>query len=398
MTGSETTRRIIAWLSIGALIAALVLGACTGEEDEQSGGFGDNITPGPSENDSSQDNDEEENDQEDEQEDTSCEDVSCDDGEVCVEGECIHQTRAGYSCAEPFDLGTLGDGVTVTETADPRGEENVMTTLCSHDDESPQAVFRFDVDAPMAINIDAEHTASMNPIVTELRTDSCQQLPDDDMCEDWQLVEPDRDHYVIVEALQGNLIAEFELTLSAEEAACAPHGATSCQDGHRVSCSMGAAEETLECLDGCDDAECIGADCSNPIEINGSTTLVGEVYGHRNSLDLDEDASCALDIGSTTGQDVVFSMPDLHAGQVLEVIPPGNGNWVVAVVDDCDMSAEVLECVDGGIDYADFSWQVEQDGDYYVVVTRLSVDDPNDIQDLESSSGAEDEFVFEITD
>lgn len=377
MKNSTTTRRLITLLSIFALaFGALSLTGCS-EDDDDSSGWGDG--PDPDEPDADDDDaDVDEPDPRQNQEEDPCHGVTCSEGEVCVEGDCVAETSHGYGCADPYDLGTLSGAQEVSQLADPRQEENVVTAECAtSDSDSPQAVFRFDVDEPVAVNLDLEQTfdESLAVLNQDIREGSCMSMDSSIECEtEPQAVfaEPGNDYYVIVEARSGQDIGEFELTVNTETTACFPVNETSCGDGELVYCHGGEEERFYSCAGDCieqsGDDVCAGDHCSAPIEVTESQTITADMTAYSDELNvLHPDTGCVPDNDefSEYGRDLVFKLPGLEEGTTVELTPPADPRFVVGVMEQCSEMAP--ECLVADDTNEGLDWEVPSAGDYYVV-------------------------------
>ncbi len=330
----------------------------------------------------------------------SCEGVSCESGTRCVEGVCEAQTAKGYGCADPFDLGLLnGERVHVLE-ASPQGQPNLLNTSCSVDNHSAQAIFTFQVEEPT--KIDSRILGSSHILVQELRVGSCTRASAIEFCsinaQHWTAL-PGEDYFLIVEARQGDpgvdsvvgesgLINDFKLEIATRPFTCYPAGDRSC-DGEGVQlCAGGDEIRSFGCAMGCNQGECLGDSCQNPIEVNGSLSLQADLNSFRNTMDFQTSPSCTSSgpTGSgtrTAGQDLVFHLPGLVGGQTVEVEAP-DASYVLGVMNECNAGAPT--CLVGDDKNGSLSWEVERSGDYFVVANRFTTT---------SSTG---EFRIEVLD
>ena len=310
-----------------------------------------------------------------------CDDVDCGEGQVCSEGDCYEQTSEGYGCALPYELGSLSPGDQLTQIADPRQEPNVVNTQCSVDDESSQAVFSFSVDETVEVDIDVALTDEdlLHTLARDVRVGSCNDHTASQMCETDDtgepmslFAEPGNDYFVIVEARQGTQIAELELDISAREVACFPANSWSCDGDDLVHCRAAEEEVAYQCADGCFDDECGGDSCTNAIEVQASTTVSADLAAYSSNFDFNNDSANCSSSGdgiATSGEDIVFRLPGLSAGDTVEVTRPDT-SYAIGVMDECSQSAP--SCLYGHSSGTDFEWEVEAAGDYYLVVNRYS--------------------------
>ncbi len=317
-----------------------------------------------------------------------CEDVQCDSGFTCVEGSCEPNVDEGYGCANPRDLGVLSGDAVHTLEFNAQGQPNLMNTSCSEDDHSAQGVIKFQVEEPTRVSSRVAGASII--LVQELRVDTCSSPSGIDFCsinqQSWTAL-PGETYFIIVEARTGDpgdedspvgesgLIGEFIFEITTEEFTCYPAGERSCAGDDVEHCAGGDEIRTYECGTGCNDGECIADSCSNPLEVSASTTVEVELSSFRNTMNFQNSASCTTSgpTGSgtsTTGQDLVFSLPGLTGGQRVEIKAP-DSTFVVGVMESCNESSP--SCVVGNDSDGELSWEVEEAGDYYVVVNRFQM-------------------------
>lgn len=378
--GYSMPGRKILGLCCCIMLVTAAVGACGGEgdDDNNNGGLlenGDNENQEPEEN----QNQPQENQN---TEPGTCGDTECADDEVCFEGQCELATDAGFSCFEPNDLGELSaDAEEIISAAAATGQANVLSTECGSDHEdSPQAVFSFSVAEPMQIDLSIDEAE--DPVVVEMRTGDCRDQEAATSCdndlEQTHYAEPGQTYFLIVEPVLDWNLGEFSIGLNTSALLCAPPGQWSCDGDNRVQCFAGVEERTYACGGGCTDGVCHGASCENPIEVTEAITVDGELgaYDSSGRFDFADSPACSTQgaTGPTTeGQDLVFSLPGLVAGQqVIVDTSESDTSNVIGILQDC--SEEMTECIAGN-DTDDFlEWTVEADGDYFVVIDQFTTD------------------------
>lgn len=377
MRYSASPKRFAGIVSILLLVFATGLTGCSEDEDpaenlDDEWGNVDDEDPDAGPDDDVDDNDEIPED--------PCHGVQCASGEECVEGECFAVTTTGYGCANPYDFGTITGDEIVSQTADPRGEPNVVTSSCVADDgDSPQAVFRFDVDEPVRANLELEEVTEgmFTALNKDVRVDACTDPRATDQCDTdtkgW-FAEPGEDYYVIVDARYGDEIAKFELSVETESTECYPAGEWSCEDDGIVQCFGAHDERYYSCAAGeCTEYdsrndECGGDGCSNALEIRESQTFSADMSAYDDALELmDADLDCVADPDdfSNFGRDLVVSLPDMEGGELVELIPPADERFVVAALNEC--TASPVECVVAESPDDVLEWDIEEPGDYHAV-------------------------------
>jgi hypothetical protein len=292
----------------------------------------------------------------------------------------------GFGCANPFDLGVLSGTEIRDYEANPAGQPNLLNTTCSEDDHSAQAVYKFQVEEP--IRMSSRIVGSSQILVQELRVGSCTTATEEvvQFCsinrQEWTAM-PGQDYFIIIEARVGDpegdeavgesgLISNFDFELTTEEFVCFPAGEKTCVGDDIEFCAGGDEIRTTPCGTGCQNGECLGDSCANPLEVNGSVSVDVELSSYSNTNNFQESpsgtSSGATGSGTnTTGQDLVFFLPGLSGGQTVEVV--ADSTFVIGVMESC--GAATPSCVAGNDLDGELSWEVEEAGDYYVVVDRF---------------------------
>ena len=301
-----------------------------------------------------------------------CEEVECDDGQVCEEGQCI-PSEAGFSCGNPIWI-DIGEEETKHVTANVATGPNLYNTTCSSDDQSPQAVFAFTPEVETRLTAHISDAQFVPPLAKELRVGECASTANVEWCsinqQNW-IAEGGTDYYLIVEAQSGVEIGELELELKVEPLACEP-GARECRDGSVFRCAGGDEEVEHPCPDGCHDGECSGDSCANVLEITGSTTLDVDLSSFHDNVDFSSDTAGCSSSGdgiTTSGQDLVLYLPGLTGDEVVEVVRPDSA-YAVGAMTAC--SGGTPSCIFGHSGSDDVIWEVEEPGDYYLVINRFS--------------------------
>ncbi len=273
-------------------------------------------------------------------------------------------------------LGTLPGASTTNASGNTADGTNLVDPSCGSSDKR-EVVFEFTVDQPMRINTEVQ-SQDTDDWVLALYTGSCDS-PERLKCKtgtaDVFVAEAGETYYLAVETGAGSTDAAFSLALETTRLDCAPVGSTTC-DGDRVThCeSGGMSEVTYECAYACESGACGGDVCDNAIEVasSGTTTFSGSYTGYVSNFNFDNRADCSSsDAGvNTPGQDLVFSLPGLSAGQ--EVVVDASADEfqnAIFVMEGCS-SQEA--CVAGGLQVDEIlEWTVPDDGDYHVVVDLL---------------------------
>lgn len=315
----------------------------------------------------------------------SC-DEECEDGEVCHDDECI-QLVEGISCMNPMEL-DVSEAGTVTATLNPQQEPILDGTTCA-DEESPQGVFSLSVETASRLTARVSDSQFASPLIKELRVGQCDNETMAEWCsintQNW-IAEPDTDYFIIVEADAQGLVGEFELEVEVEPLVCNP-GERSCDGGDRTYCAGGDQIVTYSCVDGCVDGKCVGDGCANPFETTETgKTVSTSLSSYHNNFDFSSDTANCSSSGSgvtTSGQDLVFSLPGLDAGQTVEVLLPevDESSYAIGVMKTCLETAP--DCVYGHTTSGDFEWMPQEAGDYFLVINRFSLTSDDDERQFE---------------
>lgn len=367
----------------GIVIVAVAVGlsGCTGEDDQTSGGFGD---PADNEQDNDpDDNDPDDNDPQENQQDPDldCEDIECGDDEICVDGQCIDADKQGVSCAAPQWYQIDGAGTHVLQ-ADPSGSENLLNTGCSQDDLSPQAVFGIEVDQPMQLEATVTDSELADPLAVEVRA----ECDNPTLVQDCQVgaaswsAGTEFPYYIIVEASSGVEIAEFELEIEAAAEVCDSPGEFRCDGDDLVQCyADGTEERTFACPYGCEDGECIGDSCDNPFVADESMSVTVDMEPFNNTMNFQNSPQCSTG-GSTgpitSGQDLVFELPGLSAGDEVTLTAP-HSSMAIGIMDSC---AGAPQCIAGDDLNGELEWTVQSGGDYYGVFNFFTANDDEQLE------------------
>ncbi|TXD38058.1 hypothetical protein FRC98_03935 [Lujinxingia vulgaris] len=310
--------------------------------------------------------------------DDLCEDVSCEAGELCVEGECVPEPEEGFSCAAPFEVGALEIGATAEFSANPDGQPNTLKTRCSlpDHDTSPEAVYAFEVDEPARVI--ANLTGSGTGLVMELREDACSDAEAEGWCSEGVntrtfFAYPGTQYYLIVEARRDFSVGDFTLELTTEELVCDSPGSYSCDGDNRVLCFNGEEERSFACGTGCEDGSCLGDTCDNALEVTASATFTGEFLAFTGEINLEDSPSCSTggDVGPiTSGQELIFSLPGLSAGQVVTVDASADeAPAVIGIMSACEATPTCVAATDTA---ETLEFTVPADGDYFAIVDSLT--------------------------
>ncbi|RAL20577.1 hypothetical protein DL240_16195 [Lujinxingia litoralis] len=374
------------WVLIAALALALPLGAC-GEDPPPK--TIDTIDAGPDGGEDTDSGSPEDGGGDDADTDTEtdtdggdppddlCEDVSCEAGEICVAGACEPEPEEGFSCAAPHEIGALDLNATTTLSANPDGQPNTLKTRCSRADHdtSPEAVYSFEVTE--AARVVAELTDFGPGLIMELREDNCSDAEAPGWCSEPNRKEffayPGTEYFLIVEARRDFSVGEFTLELTTEALVCDAPGTYSCEGDNRVLCFNGEEERPFACGTGCDAGVCLGDTCANAREVTASATFEGDFSAFSSSINLEGSPSCSS-AGTagpiTPGQEIIFALPGLSAGQTVEIDASGDeASSVIGIMSSCEATPSCVMATDT---LETFTFVAPAAGDYFVIVDTFS--------------------------
>lgn len=279
-------------------------------------------------------------------------------------------------CNGITDLGTIEASGGATASGDTAGGTNLVDPICGTEG-NREVVYQFSVDGAARVNVEVQ-SQQTDDWVLGLYEGSCddpQRIKCEDSRADVFVAEPGVTYFLAVEPLDPSVEASFSLSLATTALECAPMGATSC-DGDRVNrCESGFTEVTYSCAYACQNTAC-GADiCDNAIEVAGagSETFTGSYVGYGSNFNFQNRDDCTgASVGvNTPGQDLVFFLPGLSAGQTVTIDASGDDfqEGIFVLEGACSQQAT---CAAGGLDVDGIlDWTVETDGDYYVVIDLL---------------------------
>ncbi len=298
----------------------------------------------------------------------------CDAEQAC--GEDVEEPVS--SCRRAVDLGLLVAGQAVWSEVEVRDDEGSwLETGCAADGSGAEAVFRLQVGEPMRLSFEVVEAEGFDGVM-ELRAGACGQAGEVQFCSDGEsqvfVAEAGVEYFLVVESRSGGEVGTLGLRVQAERAVCAPAGAWRCEEASRVQCFGGVEERIFACAGGCEEGMCLGDRCENALEVKASATFVGQTAGYSNAFDFSEQPSCSSSgaVGMrTAGQDVVFALPDLRAGQTVfvDALTRDVNDNVIAVLNSCNVQAG---CVAASSSGDQLVWEVVEDGDYYVVIDKTT--------------------------
>ena len=337
-----------------------------------------------------------------------CQGVDCGALETCNDetGECVDIDAAeGYTCQAPNQLGALEGGQTMTVSGSPAAQPSTEETSCTLT-ESGNAVWEFETDVPLQIDVGIDAMESDELLVAEVRQEDCsdpEALIEGQACDNLNhdgtsfsfTVGGGSTYYLIVEGRSTMVPADFDLELSTTDLMCYPEGSWRCdpdEDDIILECDDGLAENPETCGSGCEDDACLGDTCENAIEVTDSVTIEGNTRPFNNTFDFESFPECttegAAGVGTgdtgpvTDGRDMVFYLPGLESGQVVvaDTSETDQRNYF-GVVEECD--ATNISCVYAESFDQTMEWQVEESGDYYVIVTRNTINSGDFVYSIE---------------
>lgn len=374
--------RFVGLLGCIALLAfAGFATGCPGEDDDPH-------RPGPTgpSTDLDAGDDADVDDPEDTEEDTDVDDPpddscggECDDGEICQDDECI-EVGDGISCDNPIEIDLDSEGTTL-ETVHPQNEPNLIESDCYHDD-VPRVAFHLSGDAVASVNAQIVATDFPQTFEMDIRQGQCEfhssRLDPNNACRgdgqtSW-VAEPGIDNFLLVGTPEEPPTASFDIEFDVQHLECMP-GERSCDGDDRLFCAGGTEERSYPCFDGCAGGDCVGDTCSNPVEVTASRTFNVEMDSLRNTIDFSDSPSCSslgAEGPTTNGRDLVFSIPDIAAGQVIEATSPG-GHFRIGLMEPNECNESAPECIAANSTGGHLSWEATAHGDYYVVINRASM-------------------------
>ncbi len=308
-----------------------------------------------------------------------CGEAGCDPDQRCVRDVCVDGALK-VACEEPQDVGTLDVATSHSFSGSTAEYADSLLTACGGTAErsGPDYAFQFQVSETATATATLTTTAAID-FVIEVRGDECDGEDVGLLCSDSAdvqfLVEAGRTYFVVVEPGSGIDRGDFDLALEFSAGpACTPVGGATCDAGEVTRCRANG-EVVSSCADACSGDGCLGDTCEAPIVVSGSMTFSGDAQAYTNSVDFDDQPTCSTngDGIASIGSEVVLSLPGLTAGQTVTVDGSTDDvDQAIFVQQTCGDSAECLAAVDLG---DRLTFDVTADGDYFVVVDRLDVQD-----------------------
>jgi hypothetical protein len=196
------------------------------------------------------------------------------------------------------------------------------------------------------------------------------------------IVEPGQTYHLKVQAGTEATDTTFTASFDLQEAACLP-GEQICRDGNSERCVRGTSVDAYSCAGDCTtEASCSGDACDaaltvEPVVGGGAVRLEGDrwAYTHQwNAADLSDcEASDAIGTGDTTAMELFVRVPNLQAGQTLEVSDAvASGSYLYFVLDDCAATSCRTAMFVDEVGENRLVWEVPTNGDYLVVIEATS--------------------------
>lgn len=297
----------------------------------------------------------------------------CEGSTKCVKDDCV-PLDAKLACDEVTDLGTLDITQSKNFSGDTTGFADTLNSSCGEGTTftGPENAFRFEVSAPATVTVNLTTMAGVNWLM-ELKRGACDVGAEIQTCSDSETFSFNASvgtvYYLIVEPAVGLDVGAFDIDLSFAPLVCVP-GETTCDADNVVTCFGGTSEIPYGCADSCTDTSCDGETCAQAIEVTASTTFGGDIKAYSSTFNFAGIASCSTNGNGTAtqGQDIILSLPNLTAGQVVVVdASMDTQDDVIAVLPTCDPTPTCERFVDLG-DL--LTWTVATSGNYFIVVDR----------------------------
>jgi hypothetical protein len=307
----------------------------------------------------------------------------------------------GAYCEQAEDLGEIDitAGVKMV-TGSTVGGSTRVGSACGFTSAN-EKVFKFTLSGPARLDLALMPDSDINWVM-DLRAGDCDGTSSLYCARNTRttlIANDDKTYFLVVEPLESASEGSFKLSITPSALVCLPVGDRSCAGDDLKQCIQGGEqEETLRCAAPCTEGACGGDLCENAIVVTSFPfDLEGPADPYQSSFNFagpntcvnpdttyippdpnDPDANMMPDppgtmTGSiaTPGQDVVFKLPGLVAGQKLTV------DASTALGDASDNAIFVLNTCDPmsclvALDIGDVlsGWEVPTSGDYTVVVDR----------------------------
>ena len=309
-------------------------------------------------------------------------------------------------CQNIVSLGTIDASETVTqvfeETTVPQSVVNRGYASQCGFASAPEVGWSFEVQGPTRVR--AELTAK-DPVswAMEFRQGASCETAEVLLCESDNVIsaalQPGQIHTLVAEPTT-NSRGAIEVEVTFEPLACLPIGSARCGDAPNslmVCAQAGRVEEEASCGAPCEEGVCGADTCEGAVVVESFPfRFEGDAQAYGSHLDFVDANTCenpdteylapdpddpnppdppepGMQSGaiSTPGQDVIFSLPGLQAGQKLTVDATSEAgdlaDSALFVLDACDpMQCRIALDLGDKLD----GWDVPTSGDYFVVVDR----------------------------
>jgi hypothetical protein len=278
------------------------------------------------------------------------------------------------TCGEIEELGELAFGEQQFEFSFDVNNDGVRTSCRDLSATSkPEKIYKFQVSQRAILEL----TANPNTIF-EVRTDPCGDESSIESCNpNGSLtglnLSEGVDYYLIVEFEAEDVSGQdflFNLNLQSVFTDCGP-GQTTCASASAANvCNELGSYEEKSCPTGsCTDDACVGDTCANPIAVNSSASMQGDITAFSNKIrGFTACGTSGAGVRFLDGQEVVFLASQLQPNQTITVDASADAisNTIIIQRNACGAS-EACEHFDlaGG---ETLSHSVSRAGDYYIII------------------------------
>src|SRR5690554_2453674 len=282
------------------------------------------------------------------------------------------------TCENIEDLGDLALGLQTMTIVFNLDNDNLRTSCRDFNAESkPEKVYKFRVAQQSVLEITGSPSYTF-----ELRNDPCGEESSVVTCNFngsiiGQALSPSLDYYLVVE-LEGtiedftdapeNSEYFFEFHLQSPFAECRA-GQSECTSANEVKiCTIDGSYQNKFCPTSCSEGSCVGNTCDNPIVVNSTGTMQGDISTFGNKIASFSSCGTGNGIRNLSGQEVIFLVEEAVVGQTINIDTTGDSLPTVITIQHNNCGA--LAACDYQSSNTDDQvvYQVQEAGDYYIII------------------------------
>ena len=322
-----------------------------------------------------------------------CGNTTCGPKETCVnDTKCMPANRV--KCDNAKDLGTLQIGKTKTINGSFKKEpDDSLSTNCAQA-QGPEKVYKFQAPTGSHAEIDVKiDEGNQTDVKLEFRQGKCLRSGDkigehgDCIDTDTSVFVPKGETFYLVVENDAGMGGDFTIEMTPGKACSfGGFGDYGCKMGDRYLCERvsGMPKETKQACPapGCNNAECVGSTCSDPIVVtksngNSGKAMKGNLDANTNRLNFGNgNMTCShVNMSSmpvnSNGAEVYFKIEADKGDTISFTLGPSGNDTLAYLTNSCKSNPSQISCVETW-DAQTGSWTANKKGTYWLIVDRFS--------------------------